>query len=119
MKREEKMSLIETEMRKSVDEWRLKVYGLINDIPVGHVITYGGLATRLYAKYGLHKSPRNIAWLRKYLYSELGFDTSIPLHRIACRNDPQALKDSLESRYHTQLLRRAEGSWSAPQWLFE
>ena len=110
---------IEKELRKSKDEWEFNVYQLIKEIPKGCVITYGGLAKRTNARFGLNINPRNVANLRRKLYGLLTHDTDIPLHRIAKQGDSKSKYDRPETQVYNQRLRSAEGSWPEPTWLYE
>lgn len=109
---------IEKDLRKSKNEWQFKVYQLIRQIPPGCVITYGGLAKRVNAKHGLAVNARNVGYLRNKLYHLLGYDSDVPLHRIAKKWDAESEWDHPETKKHNKRLRSAEGSWPDPKWLF-
>lgn len=110
---------LEEQLRKSKNEWQYKVYQLINEVPPGHVITYGGLAKRANRKYGLNINARNVANLRRRLYGLLTHDTEVPLHRMAKAGDALSQFDSPETQKYNQRLRTPEGSWPEPKWLYE
>jgi alkylated DNA nucleotide flippase Atl1 len=110
---------VEAELKKSKNQWEYKVFLLIQELPAGCVITYGGLAKRANSRFGLNLVPRNIANLRRKLYLRCGHDTNIPLHRIATQGDGMSKNDSPITQVYNQRLRSAEGSWPEPKWLYE
>lgn len=119
LKREATMKAIEKQLRMSKNEWEYKILQLIKSIPSGCVITYGGLAQRARSKYGLKVIARNIGNLRNKLYDLLGYDSLIPLHRIAKKGDSKSEWDAPKTQVVNKRLRTAEGSWPEPRWLYE
>jgi len=119
MTREEQMALVKSKLAGSPNEWRLKVFSLINDenIPSGYLISYGELTRQANREFGLRLGPRNTAWLRGKLYGIVGHETDIPIHRIATQGDAASTKDQPETQQVNREKRTAEGSYPNPKWL--
>ena len=101
-------------LRQSKNQWEYKAYLEIkHKIPEGHVITYGGLAKRVKV------CARNIGNLRNKLLDYFGTDGRfLPLHRIAKKGDSTSEWDAKDTKKHNERLRRKEGSWPEPVWLY-
>jgi alkylated DNA nucleotide flippase Atl1 len=110
---------LESDLRNSPDEWQYLVYQEIKRIECGHVITYGGLASRVNKRHGLNIISRNTAWLRDKLYDLIDQNSGIPLHRIAKKGDSKSKYDSPKTQEVNRRLRTEEGSWPEPEWLYE
>ena len=113
----EQVALLEPALKDSPDEWQFKVLGLIQQIPTGHLISYGNLARWAKNEYGLKLTPRNTAWLVKKIYYLIGHDTDIPLHRVASTDDAKSARDSAVTQRFNRHKRTAEGSFHHPVWL--
>ena len=99
--------------------WRWYVTQTIAQIPCGYLATYGYIATITNKQHNLNIIPRNVAWLRKHLYSLLTHDTQVPLHRVAKFDDVNSLADSIKTKNYNDRLRGQEGSLTNPFWLGE
>ena len=108
---------MEKELRRSPNSWRWLAAVEMDSIPSGRLATYGYITSTVANRYGVQVSPRNVAWLRKYLYGILTHDTEVPLHRIAKVGDVGSLADSEETRGYNKLKRKQEGSLGSPKWL--
>ena len=89
---EEQLHQIEELLREK--KWRWYVAKVISEIPSDYLATYGCIAEFVNQRHGLNISPRNVAWLRKYLYQLLTHETEVPLHRVAKIGDVNSLEDS-------------------------
>ncbi len=101
----------------TLKEWRWKIFNLIILIPKGFLINYGKLAQWAEEEFSIKISPRNIAWLRMRLYGYFGYQKSIPLHRIAMKNDVFSQKDSDEIQKYSNMFKEEEGIFDNPNWL--
>ena len=113
----EQLAVLESALRGSPEEWRVKVLHQILHIPEGQLISYGDLARWANQENGLSIGPRNVAWLRKKIYIIIGHDTEIPLHRIAKDGDLQSVNDHPITQHFNRFKRSAEGSLNASAWL--
>lgn len=116
MTREEQIALVNANLAGSPNDWQRKVFSLILRIPSGYLISYGQLARCANREYNLNLVPRNMAWLRGKLYSILGHDTDVPLHRIATQGDAESMKDQPETKTVNRNKRSAEGTYPTPRW---
>lgn len=114
---DEQIALLEVALRGSHDEWRLKVVGLIRQVPTGCLISYGNLAKWARQEFGLDIGPRNAAWLRKKIYWTVGHDTDIPIHRVANDGDTRSTRDHPVTQHINRYKRSAEDSLDHPVWL--
>jgi alkylated DNA nucleotide flippase Atl1 len=117
MTQNEQLALLESALKGSTSEWRLKVLSLIQKIEPGQLISYGNLARWANKEYGLDIVPRNAAWLRKQIYWKIGHDTDIPLHRVANDGDLKSSRDHPVTQHINKHKRSAEGSLYNPVWL--
>ena len=114
---DEQLALLEPTLKECPNEWQWKVLGLIEQIPEGHLISYGNLARWAKKELGLDITPRNTAWLRKKIYWMVGHDTEIPIHRVASDGDTKSTRDHAVTRNINRHKRGAEGSLNNPVWL--
>lgn len=114
---DEQLTLLESALKGSSNEWRLKVLSLVRQIPPGSLISYGNLARWANKEFGLDIGPRNAAWLRKKIYWIVGHDTSIPIHRIANDGDTKSTRDHSITQHINRHKRSEEGSFYNPVWL--
>ena len=112
-----KLQELKEEFCQPGKEWRWHVTKVITEIPSGHLATYGCIAETVNEKFGYGIIPRNVAWLRKYLYGKLTHDTFVPLHRVAKAGDVHSLADSPETKSYNDKVRGMEGSLTNPIWL--
>jgi len=113
---QEQVTLVESGLAGSSDDWRVKVFRLIQRIPAGHLISYGELARWANQEFGLHLNPRNMAWLRGQIYGIIGHETEIPIHRIATQGDTESTKDHEYTQQVNREKRTAEGTYPHPKW---
>ena len=92
--------------------WQKRVVEIINMIPTGCLATYGSIAGRA----GNQHSARAVGTLRRNLYSLLGPEPNLPLHRICSKGDVLSLNDSEDTRDRNDRLRTIEGSLQNPEW---
>ena len=122
---QEQVDLVQSKLVGSPQDWQLKVFSLILEIPPGHLISYGNLARWANQKFGLQLRPRNTAWLRGKIYGILcgksghvtGHETDIPIHRIANEGDLKSSKDHEYTQEVNHRRRSAEGSRYNPVWI--
>lgn len=107
---------LEPILRQSRNEWRWHAATVINEIPRGHLASYGAIARLTNRRTGLNIGPRNIGWLRAYLYDITGRDTSLPLHRVAKIGDRNFSTDSVTTRKTSRSSRQREGLYNDPPW---
>ena len=89
----DQIALVVAGLGRSEEDWRVKVFGLIQQIPHGHLVSYRELAAWANRKHGLRINPRNVAWLRRRIYQTVGHDTDLPIHRIANAGDTTSEHD--------------------------
>lgn len=116
MTHQEQVSLVEAKLAGSPNEWQVKVFSLILEIPSGYLISYGELARQANRKFNLQLGPRNTAWLRGKIYGILGHETDIPIHRIATQGDAGSTKDHPYTQRVNREKRTAEGNYPNPKW---
>ena len=107
---------IEEKLKKSENQWHWHVAQAISEVPRGYLATYGAIAEVVNQDYHLNIGARNVAWLRKKLYSLLSHNTKVPLHRIAKEGDVESLGDSETTKMYNDRLREEEGSLANPKW---
>ena len=107
---------LEPRLRASPDAWQWHVATLIARVPAGRLVTYGRLAERANAAFGLRIGAPNVAWLRSRLQNLLGGDTAVPLHRLAKTGDPYSHRETPARKRLNDQLRAAEGSLADPVW---
>ena len=115
----EQVTWLESRLSGSPGDWRLKVLGLIRQIPKGSLVSYGVLAARANREFGLSIGPRNAGWLRKRIYHEIGHDTEIPIHRVANAGDAHSTRDHPITQEINRRKRGREGSFPQPTWVAE
>ena len=108
---------MESRLTGSPNDWQLKVFSLILKIPPGHLVSYGNLAKWANQEFGLSLRPRNTAWLRGKLYSIVGHETDIPIHRIANEGDVNSTLDHPYTQQVNAQKRAAEGFFNKPRWV--
>ncbi len=107
---------LEPILRQSPNEWRWYAAKVINEIPRGHLASYGAIAKLTNLRTGLNIGPRNIGWLRAHLYDITDRDTSLALHRIAKIGDRNFSTDSVTTRRTSRTIREREGLCNDPPW---
>lgn len=110
------LSDLEPTLRDSPNEWRWYVAMVIDEIPRGHLASYGTIACGANERYGLNTVAQNVGWLRRHLYTIPDRDTTLPLHRIATAGDERSENDSERTRRENENLREEEGSLINPVW---
>lgn len=113
----EQVALVESELADSPNDWQLKVFRLILNVPSGHLISYGNLAKWANQEFGLSLRPRNTAWLRAKIYGIVGHETDIPIHRIANEGDVNSTRDHPYTQEVNAQRRSAEGFFAKPRWV--
>ena len=111
---DEELQHIEKLLREK--EWRWHVTQVIAEIPSGYLATYGCIAEFANHQYDLNIIPRNVAWLRKYLYGLLTHETQVPLHRLSKVGDVKSLADSEKTKSYNDNWRGEEGSLENTRW---
>ena len=119
MTHDEQVTLVESHLAGSPNDWQRKVFRLILAIPSGHLISYGNLARWANQEHDLRLRPRNTAWLRKHIYHIIGHDTEIPIHRVANEGDVKSTRDHEYTQEINHKKRSAEGSLHNPIWLIK
>ena len=108
----------EQELRSSPDEWQWHVAVFIaTRIPSGYLASYGSIARAVRSEHDLAIIARNVAWMRGRLYELLSHETTVPLHRVACKGDVGSLSDSPKTKSYNDRLRGEEGSLRNPLWI--
>ncbi len=113
----EQTAFVQDALKNSPNDWQLKVFSLIMEIPSGHLISYGELASWTNQKFGLTLGSRNTAWLRKRIYKVIGHDTMIPIHRVTNSGDTTSASDHCVTQEFNKNKRAKEGSFNNPIWL--
>ena len=107
---------IQSELQNSKGQWRWHAAQTISEILSGCLATYGRVAEITNQRHGLNIVPRNVGWLRGYLYFLRGHETAVPLHRIAKVGDVKSLADSPDTKKWNDQRRGQEGSLQNPLW---
>jgi len=107
---------LEPILRQSPNEWRWHAAKVIQEIPRGHLASYGAIAKITNRRAGLRIGPRNVGWLRAHLYDITDRNTSLPLHRIAKIGDRGFSTDSTTTRRTSRAIREREGLYNDPPW---
>ena len=107
---------LESVLRDSPNEWRWYAAMVVDDIPRGHLASYGTVARVTNERHGLSIVARNVSWLRRHLYEVTDRDTTLPLHRMATAGDERSENDFPRTRRENERLREEEGSLANTMW---
>lgn len=103
-------------IKNGLNEWEWKTTLIISQIPEGTLLTYHAVKEWAEQEQKLDpKTERNIGILRNKLYTKLGHDTIIPLHRIMSRGDLESNEDSEQTKFTNKIKRTIENTWQINQ----
>jgi alkylated DNA nucleotide flippase Atl1 len=113
---EQQAAFVESQLKGSPNDWKVKTFHLIHKIPRGYLITYGDLAKWVNKEYGLKIISQNTARLRGEIYDLIQHDTDIPIHRIAKKGDTESSYDHKVTQQFNRRKRGDEGTLRNPKW---
>ncbi|MCF8308087.1 MAG: MGMT family protein [Bacteroidales bacterium] len=110
------LQAISENLKSSKNQWEWIIVQIICEMPYGKSASYGTIAEFANKNKNLPIIPRNLAILRNKLYSKLGYDTEVPLHRVANIGDFNSNYDSEETKFVNDINREQEGSLNNNSW---